>query len=266
MNYFEGKQIVITGASSGIGAEFSRQLHLKGANLVLIARRLEKLEQLASDFNKQRAGSATCLQADLSSSPDLNRVSQVLTKERCDILINNAGRGSFNYFHKLALEEELQMVELNICAGLRLAHAVIPQMIERRSGAIVTVSSIAGFQPLPFMSTYAATKAFNLFHSYGLSQELSQFGIRVMAVCPGPTATEFAGVARVPGTVTAMSRDSVEMVVSKSIAALQAGCSHVVPGWQSSLTALLSRFAPMKISTALVRRALKPVLDSAAKD
>lgn len=128
-------------------------------------------------------------------------------------------------------------------------------MKERKNGAIVNVASIAGFQPIPFMATYAATKAFNLYHSLALHQELKPFGIHVTAVCPGPTATEFAGVARVPGTSTGLARDGVELVVSKSITALQQNKPYVFPGIRAGQS-LVPRLLPISLSTALMKHML----------
>lgn len=262
---FAGLNILISGASAGIGAEFAGQLHTLGANLVLVARRTEILERMCRDFNNARSASAQFISADLCDARDLNRVTAFIKANRVDVLINNAGFGSFNYFDQLDVEHEIKMVQLNIVAYLRLTHAVLGQMKERRSGAILNVSSIAGFQPLPFMATYAGTKAFDLFHSLALSYELEEFGIKVLAVCPGPTATEFFGVARVPGTITGVGRDSVQLVVGRSLAALRADQKLVVTGFRSKLMAFGSRFFPLRLTTRLTARFLKPVAALAAR-
>lgn len=259
----ETPQIVITGASAGIGAEFARQLHAMGASLLLLARREDRLNALCAELNSKRANSARFIVTDLSDSKQLEQTAQSLSTERVDLLINNAGRGSFNYFEKLSVEEELQMVRLNIDAALRLSHAVIPQMKSRKNGAIIYLSSIAGFTPLPYMSTYAATKAFDLFHSLGLRAELAQFGVRVLCVCPGPTATEFGGVARVPGEMTSISRDSAELVVSQSLEALGKNRALIVPGVRSGLLALGARILPLSLTAWLVERALRGSLRAA---
>jgi short-subunit dehydrogenase len=188
---------------------------------------------------------------------------RLISETRVDILVNNAGRGSFGLFDELDLEKEIEQVTLNVTASLRLAHAVIPQMKKRGSGAIVQISSIAGFQPIPFMATYAATKAFNLFHALALRHELKPFGVSVLAVCPGPTATEFGGVARVPGTSTGLARDDVQMVVRKSIAALSRNRAVVFPGLRASLVSLVPRLLPINISTAFMKRLLFKTWSSA---
>lgn len=257
---------VITGASSGIGAEFARQLHRRGAAVILIARRKLELETLCNELNAQRPNSAEFIVADLSkrgTDPQilsLDGVCEILKSRSVDILINNAGFGSFGKFENLDLKREEQMVALNLIAPLVLCHALIPQMKNRRSGAILAVSSVAAFQPIPYMATYAATKGFNFMHAMALRNELSEFGIKVVTLCPGPTATEFGGVARVPGHVTGMFRDSVETVVAKAISALEHNRPFVVPGMRSWFMSLLSRLVPKALSTYLTKRTLQSIL------
>lgn len=257
MNLYDAQTVAITGASSGIGAEFAAQLHQQGAQLILIARREERLRELCAKFNRVRRDSAEMLVSDLSEPGELKRAASHLSSQRIDILINNAGRGSFNFFEKLDLQSELQMVRTNIEAAMALSHAVIPQLKFRRSGGIIYVSSVAGFAPLPYMSTYAATKAFDLFHSLGLYGELRAFGVHVLAVCPGPTATEFGGVARVPGEVTNMARDDAQMVVRESLCAYRRRQAIVIPGVRSKLLWLGPRFLPLAWTSWYVERALR---------
>lgn len=259
-------RVLITGASSGIGAEFARQLHSAGANLVLVARRADRLAEIAERLNAKRPNSVEVVVADLANSAELDRVADLIRNSRIDILINNAGKGSFGPYESLDLRHELELVRLNINATITLAHAVIPQLKKRRAGAIVVVSSIAAFQPLPYMATYAATKAFNYTHSHGLRAELRPYGVNVLAVCPGPTATEFGGVARVPGEMTNLRRDSTEMVVEKSIAAIQSGRGTVIPGLRSWIVAQFSRCVPVTLSTAITERILRGSLPRPSGD
>ncbi len=254
---------LITGASSGIGEEFARQLHAQGVFVCLVARRSDRLQALVVEFNSQRPDSAELLVCDLTSESENDGIPVVLRHLQCnsfDLLINNAGRGSFGYFHDLAVASELNQVRLNVEASMRISHAAIPAMIESRRGAIVNVSSVAAFQPLGFMSTYAATKCFNLFHSLGLRQELAEHNIRVVAICPGPTATEFGGVARVPGTVTSIRRDDVETVVRNSLKGLAANSAVVFPSTRSLGLAIISRVLPLALSSFFVARSLRAVL------
>ena len=139
-------------------------------------------------------------------------------------------------------------------------------MKERKEGEIISLSSIAGFQPLPLMSTYAATKAFNLFHSLGLKEELREFGINVLAVCPGPVATEFGGVARVPGTMTGGTRDSAESVVRSSLKALRHEKAFVVPCLRGKLISLPSRLLSKSLTSRRVYKVLSKVYAKANKN
>ena len=146
----------------------------------MVARRRELLDSFAEELNKERQGSATVLCADVTkdktdSSDGIHAVLSYIESNQIDILINNAGIGSFGYFESQDVERECAMVDLNITATVRLAHAAVAQMKERRNGALISVSSIAGFQPIPFMATYSATKAFNFVHSLALRYELSRF-------------------------------------------------------------------------------------------
>lgn len=256
----QGSFAFISGASGGIGLEFARQLHRLGVSVALCARREEPMQRAVAELNSLRTGSASYLVADLTRDEGISKAVQFIRAHRIDVLVNNAGRGSFGEFEELPLEEELNLVQLNIVATLRLAHAAIPQMKARGTGALVSVSSIAAFQPLPFMATYAATKAFNFSHSLALRRELAPFGVRVLTVCPGPTETEFFGVARVPGTVTGGRRDRVEDVVAQSIRALRANRPYVVTGLRSKMLALASRISPLEISTWAVRKMLESPL------
>lgn len=253
---------LVTGASAGIGREFARQLHAQNYNLLLIARRESLLAELKQELEQARPNSVELIACDLTlpTSPEFAEVLEYIKTRPIDLLVNNAGRGSFGYFEELDLRTELALVELNISATLRLVHAIIPQMKQRRSGAIISISSVAGFQPLPLMATYAATKAFNLQHTIGLWSELRDYNVKVMAVCPGPVATEFGGVARVPGTVTGVKRDSAEAVVCKALNDLQCGRLISISGLRAKLMVLATQILPIKFTTGILGRQLKDVL------
>jgi len=259
---FQGRTALITGASSGIGAEFARQLHARGVTTILVARRQERLTAIAQELNAARRDSASVMCADLCIEEDLKRVAQRLRSESIDILVNNAGRGSFGMLERLPLSEELSMIDLNIRAPLVLAHAAIPGWKQRRHGALIGIASIAALQPLPYMATYAATKAFDFSHTVSLWAELKRFGISVTAVCPGPTDTEFAGVARVPGHFTGAPRDAVETVVKQSLWALERGLPYVVPGLRGWLLGLGPRLLPSWLTTQVTECVLRGILPS----
>ena len=183
---------LITGASAGLGAEFARQCSARGERLVLVARRQDKLEALASELGNARAvtldlgqpGAAAALSADLAAHG-----------EQVGTLINNAGFGLWGKFAALDGPRQRAMIDLNCGTLVELTHAVLPGMIERGQGAILNLASTAAFQPGPGMAVYFATKAFVLSFSEALHEEVREHGVTVTALCPGPTATEFGEVA-----------------------------------------------------------------------
>jgi uncharacterized protein len=259
------EKVLITGASSGIGKEFAMQCHQRGASVVLVARRTELLAELAASLLNKRPNSVEVISADLSKfdgEASCRTIEDYLSSCDVSLLVNNAGKGSFGYFDSLPVEREQEMIDLNVTAVMRLTRAVLPGMKRRGTGGIITLSSVAAFQPLPYMATYAATKAFDFFFAMGLWAETKGYGIRSLIVCPGPTQTEFAGVARVPGTATDMYRDSVTMVVEQSMRAFEKGQVFVVPGIRSRFMAYASRILPATISSRIVERTLAPVLKS----
>jgi short-subunit dehydrogenase len=256
---------VITGASAGIGAEFARQLHARGFDLFLIARRADHLVALKSQLEEKRANSVEVRSVDLCNQSELAKLCTELKVLPVKLLVNNAGRGSFGLFDELDLTQELSMVALNISAGLSILHAVLPVLKQQKTGGVITISSVLGFQPTPYMATYAGTKAFNLYHTLALRKELKGTGVQVLTVCPGPTATEFAGVARVPGEFTDIQRDRVDMVVAQSIIAFQKGRAFVVPGMRSSLLSLFSRILPFWLTLPIIQHMLRRSLPARLK-
>lgn len=261
---FNNQTFLITGASSGIGAEFAKQLAEKGANLVLCARRVTELENLAIQLREKNSVTVDVIGIDLTTYSDsgnllgIDSLVQYIQTNTIHGLVNNAGCGSFGYFEELDLEKERTMIRLNIEATTILAHAIIPQLKKRRAGLIISVSSVAAFQPLPLMATYAATKAYNFVHSMALRTELSEFGVQVLTLCPGPTATEFGGVARVPGTMTGGFRDRVEDVVQSALRSASKNRAFVIPGWRSYFMSLSSRCLPKVLTCYFVLKALLP--------
>lgn len=253
--------VVITGASSGIGEGLAHGFHRRGATVVLVARRTDRLQRIVSTLNSIRPDSASYHSLDLSAEEGIEVLERILRSSRVDVLINNAGIGSFGDFADLPLARELSMLALNVVAPTRLAHAVLPQMRARGSGSLIWTSSVAALAPLPYMTTYAATKSFELTQALGLWQELKASGVHVLAICPGPTDTEFSGVARVPGTVTGLTRDTVQRVVEDSLRALDRRAPIVIPGWGSWFLALLARIVPIlwtvRVTAFLLRGPLR---------
>ena len=233
---------LITGASAGLGAEFARQLSKRGLKLVLVARRKDRLEELAAEI-----GNARAVEADLSESGSADRLLADVEAagEHVDLLVNNAGFGLKGRFAEIDQARQRQMIDLNIGALTDLCRAVAPGMIERQSGGILNVASTAAFQPGPGMAVYFATKAYVLSFTEALHEELKPHGIRVSALCPGPTRTEFGAVAGF-GDKGAFDRYSADAasVVRAGLQGLERNRAVVVTGFLNKVGAASTRFIP----------------------
>lgn len=262
---YRNKRYVITGASAGIGKGFAEELHKRGARVVLVARRRERLLELADSFNQKREDSAEILPIDLgdfdSSEEGCLALEGFLHHQEVFGLINNAGFGSFGCFEELDIERECEMFRVNVLAPLRLTHAVLPQMLARSSGVIVNLASIAAFQPIPYMATYAATKTANLSYSLAHYCEYKSRGVNVLGVCPGPIATEFAQVADIPGKFDGTPGDSVEAVVLGSLRALERGQPLCLPGLVGKIFGYASRFTPYWFNLRVATLAMESKLN-----
>jgi short-subunit dehydrogenase len=234
--------VLITGASSGLGEEFARQLSKRGHRLVLAARRKNRLEALAREL-----GNARAVVSDLSKKDAAAKLLANLDDagEQVDMLVNNAGFGLIGPFAELDAKRERQMVDLNVGALTDLCRAVAPQMIERKSGAILNVASTAAFQPGPNMAVYFATKAYVLSFTEALHEELKPHGVSVTCLCPGPTRTEFGDVAGFGGN-GAFDRFAMraEPVVRAGLDGLDKNHAVVVPGIPNKIGAAGTRFVP----------------------
>jgi len=254
---FEGKWALITGASAGIGVALARELARHGARLILTARRKDRLETLAAEFTA-RGAEVRIVTADLND-PSAPRQIYDATEGAgvaVDILINNAGLGQFGVFHLNPIEQELSQVRVNCEAVVSLARLFIPRMVERRRGWILITASTASFQPLPYISTYAATKAFDRFFALGLAQEVARFGVKVTALCPGPTESEFFDVAR--AGVLRRGVQSAEDVARIGIAALARGKRTILPNFSGKAIAFTARLMPVRLITYFVERFARP--------
>lgn len=245
---------LVTGASSGIGEAFVRRLAAQGHDVVLVARREDRLRALATELSGHGVD-VEVLAADLTSEEGVMSVEQRLTvpTKAVDLLVNNAGFGTSGSFTDLALERELEMIELNVVALVRLTRAALGSMRDRGTGSIVNVSSMASFQALPRNATYAATKAFVTSFTEALAEEVRGSGIRLQALCPGFTHTEFHTTAAwnsgwLPGSVW----QSAEQVVEASLAALASGRVVVVPGLLNKVAARASWLLPRSVVSRLV--------------
>lgn len=246
------KVALITGASSGIGAEFARQLAGQGFNLVLVARREQRLAALAATLAQTYAVTAEFLAADLARPADLARVEQRAARlKHLMILVNCAGFGTTGPFTEIAPGPQIDMVQLHILASMRLCRAALPGMIVQGQGYIVNVSSLAGLVPLPENATYCATKAFLNSFSESLQIELTGTGVHVQALCPGFTTTEFHDSPefehRNRRSIPAFMWIPAPDVVTASLNALKRNQVIYIPGLKYKLLALLLHLTPARL-------------------
>lgn len=256
---YRGKTVLITGASSGIGETFAHTLAARGCNLVLVARSEEKLNTLAQTLTEKHGIQAEVIAADLTKDGAVQRVYDE-TQQRgltVDMLINNAGFGTYGQFEELPLERQSDEIKLNVLSLVELTHLFLTAMLERRDGAIINVASVAGFQPLPRMAVYGATKAFVLSFTEALWGECRGRGVRVLALCPGPVETAFFDA--VGSREPAVGRMSTpEDVVITGLRALERGKSFTVPGWSNYFTTMLPRFFPRQVTVLVAKWLLTP--------
>jgi len=247
----------ITGASSGIGAAFARRLAAQGYALVLVARREERLTALAEELRQRYAIPVETLSADLTVAADVERVAGRLAElPALDLLVNNAGFGVEGRFAQADLDPQLAMIRLHVLASVRLTHAALPGMIERGHGGIINVASLAGFMALPGAAQYCATKGYLITFSRALALELRGTGVRVQALCPGLTHTEFHAGQR--GGTTAQMPEfmwmSAAAVVAASLRDLAAGRVICVPGWGNRVLKFLGSSPLVDLVAPLLRR------------
>ena len=230
---------IVTGASSGIGEEFARQLKQRGYDVVVVARRKDRLEALAKEI-----GGAEIIEADLSTPAGVSAVEERIAKGDIEMLVNNAGFATNGGFVDLPLERELEEIDLNVRALTQLSHSALGPMKERRSGTIINVGSTGSYQPIPYMSTYAATKAYVLFFSEGLHEEAKSYGVTVTCLTPGPVKTEFQEVSGVRAESMPAGWATPQQVVKLALNAAKSGSAIAVPGMVNKATANLGRIAP----------------------
>jgi short-subunit dehydrogenase len=250
---------LITGASSGIGAAFARKLAARGRNLFLVSRSEEPLITLCNEIGRIGGIRAQYLPIDLRD-PDAPRLLFEETKKRgleVDMLINNAGFGSMGDFSRLDLKRELEMIDLNVKALVTLTQYFVGPMRQRKQGTIINVASTAGFQPVPFMSTYAATKAFVLAFSEALWDENRLHGVHVMALCPGVTETNFFAASQMDRPPM-RSAQTPEEVVDAALRGLKRKKSVVVSGWLNLAVVETERFMPRTWVTKITGNSLRP--------
>jgi uncharacterized protein len=260
----DGSNALITGASAGIGREFARQLANRARSIVLVARRSERLAQLQDELLNRNPNLDVYIRAvDLADKAQIEILTASLARDKIevDLLINNAGLGDSGPFATSDPVRNEQMLLVNVAAPTLLTRHLLPQMIAKRRGGILNVSSSAGFLPIPGDAVYAATKAYVTSFSEALRAELRGSGVSVCTLCPGPVATEFQEVARRPSagpkTGWKLFFVSVEQVVHEGLAALEVDRPLVIPGFGMKFAMFLSRLMPMPLLRLVARLSLR---------
>jgi short-subunit dehydrogenase len=252
--------IVVTGASSGIGTELARQLAELGHGLILAARRGDRLDELAAELRTAHEIDVRVVVTDLGTVDGRSELLAAITASGRDVvgLCNNAGFGSYGRLRDLDPAREAEMVELNVAALHELTLAVLPRLLERGAGAILNVASVAAFQPVPNMATYAATKAFVQTFSEAVHAELAGTGVSCTTLCPGPVPTEFGetsgaddALGALPGAVTLPP----EEVAAAAVRGMVRGRRSVVPGMATKALAAGGRFVPRTVLLPAARLA-----------
>ncbi|MBT6155102.1 MAG: SDR family oxidoreductase [Planctomycetaceae bacterium] len=247
---------LITGASSGIGAEFARRLAGRGMHLVLVARRETVLAELAEELHTRHGTKCELIVGDLSEPDQAGRVIDRVNElgVTIELLVNNAGYGIVGTVEQVDAERVMSMLRLNVGTLTELTYGILPGMVERGHGAIINVASVAAFQPVAYMPAYSATKAYVLHFSEALWAEVYDRGVTIMALCPGVTRTGFFDVAGVPNWLKKQSSHTPAQVVKRAMKALEKRRQFVVPGWSNYLRALATRLAPRRF---VVRESMK---------
>ena len=260
MNFFHGCTALITGASSGLGAEFARQLAPHARSLILVARRLDRLEELSEELDRPGL-TIHCHAADLADEVQIEALlaSLAASGERVSLLINNAGLGDHGFFEDSEWSRVEAMLDVNIKALTRLTHAVLPDLVRVGRGAVLNVSSIASLLPLPKMAVYAASKAYVTSFSEALRAELRDTGVSVTALCPGPVNTEFFETAERLDAREAMPAPELfkvpaEEVVAAGLNAVVRDRARVIPGWFVCVVMTVASLVPIFLLRLFLRQ------------
>lgn len=253
------KWALITGASAGIGWALAEQLAAGGAHLILTARRTDRLQKLAASLSDKYRVQTEVFSADLARAEGPKEIHAFTTRKKTEIelLVNNAGFGAFGTVHEIPVERMLEMIQVNCSAVVHLTRLYLPAMVQRRRGDILILASTAAFQAVPFNSVYAATKAFDLLFAEGLAEEVRPFGVRVCALCPGPTTTEFQEVAQQPNRVSRMP-ETAEKVARVGLEGLARGKSYIISGAKNRLMMESERLAPRGFVVKMAAKMMRP--------
>ena len=259
LDSWRGKWALVSGASSGIGWALAEELAAGGAHLVLTARRKQRLTKLRRELRSTHDVEIEVFAADLGEPKGPEEIF-AFTEERgitVDLLVNNAGVGSYGEFRHSNVECELAIVQVNCSAVVHLTRLYLAGMVERRSGDILVVSSTAAYQAVPYMTTYAASKAFDLLFAEGLAQEVQRYGVRVCALCPGPTASEFQKAAGVPDEIV-VNVEPAGHVARTGLRALAAGEHSVISGFTNWVGVEVQRIASRRFVTSAAEILFRP--------
>ena len=257
---WKGKWALVTGASAGIGVALVTELAGGGTNLVLTARRGDRLQELSSKLIAAHGIQCEVFVADLTR-PDAPEKIHAFTNEKglaIELLINNAGFGQYGELAQVDPQRLTDMIQVNCSAVVHLTRLFLPEMIARHRGDILILASTAAFQAVPYISTYAASKAFDLLFAEGLAEEMKPYGIRVCALCPGSTESEFHTVAEHPEFAQEHRQETAETVARTGLAALATGKSCVICGLGNYLGAQSQRLVPRRVVTRIAASMFRP--------
>ncbi len=235
---------VVTGASSGMGLAFARELARRGHKVLAVARRRDRLEALAKEAGQQD-GHVAALAADLGTAEGLKLVvARLASLDKIDLLINNAGIATSGDFLGSSLEQELAAIRLNVDAVMTLTRAVLGEMLRRGNGAIINTASVVAFQPFPHFAVYAASKAFVLSFTEALAEEVKGSGVRVLALCPGAAKTEMSVFSHNEGLLGKLPSLSTDQIVRTALRAVESGRVIKIVGWLNQMLVFQNRFMP----------------------
>lgn len=245
------KSAIITGASSGIGKALAFEFARNGFDVFLTARNEDALQKIADECVKKIGVTAEIFTADLSDFDSTDVLIKAIERRRFDVLVNNAGFGVKGNFVDTNIKDELEMLNVQLAAMLKLTKAILPEMITHKSGKILNIASVYSFSPVPMQAVYSASKAFMLSFSSALQDELKDKNIQISVVCPGITQTEFRTRAGIADKKS--SGMTAEKVAKIAFAEMAKGKHIIIPGFQNKVFAFISKHLPPKLITKFIR-------------
>lgn len=265
---FVDEWALVTGASSGIGSEFARQLAARGMHLVLTARRQDRLEELSQELDTRHGTKTLIVPGDLADPTFPSQLCEAVRDHdlKLQLLVNNAGFGFVGTIQDADAARMVDIVQVNITALTEMTYLFLPDMLVRGEGAVINLASVTAFQPVAYMPVYAATKAFVLHFSEALWAETRDHGVTVMALCPGTTQTEFFETAGVSGWLKKQRSQTVQHVVKAALRGLRKERQYYVPGWINYLLSLAVRLAPRRFVVVETMKYFRPTLPENSKE